>query len=163
MHDAGHRRLDDQLGLRRALERDEMRAHFQPVVDLRTGEAVGVEALIRWEHPERGLVGPGPVHRTGRGDRTDPASRVGWMLEPALAHLQHWRQETPGSPELWVAVNLSARQLSDPDLLHKVTRALAETGVPPDNLHLEITETAVMRSLEAFAPPWTRCATWACS
>ncbi len=147
MHDAATARLDDQLGLRRALERDELRAHFQPVVDLRTGEPVGFEALIRWQHPDRGLIGPDQFIELA--EETGLILPVGaWMLDHALGALQRWRREIPATRDLWVAVNLSARQLTDPDLLHKVNRALAETGVPAAQLHLEITETAVMRSHE---------------
>ncbi len=148
MHEQATARLDDQLGLRRALERHELRAHFQPVIDLTTGEAVGMEALIRWQHPERGLLGPDEF--IPLAEETGLILPLGsWMLETALGQLQRWRREIPEAHDLWMAVNLSPRQLTDPDLIHKVTRALAETGVPAGNLHLEITETAVMRSLDA--------------
>ncbi len=147
MHEQATARLDDQLGLRRALERDELRAHFQPVIDLNSGEAVGMEALIRWQHPERGLLGPDEF--IPLAEETGLILPIGaWMLEAALSQLQRWRREIPEAHDLWIAVNLSPRQLTDPDLIHKVARALAETGVPPGNLHLEITETAVMRSLD---------------
>ena len=148
MLDQATARLDDQLGLRRALERDELCAHYQPVVDLTTGEAVGMEALVRWEHPERGLIGPDEF--IPLAEDTGLILPLGaWMLETALGQLQHMRREIPEARDLWMAVNLSPRQLTDPDLIHKVTRALAETGVPPGNLHLEITETAVMSSVDA--------------
>ncbi len=148
MHDQATARLDDQLGLRRALERDELRAHYQPVVDLTTGEAVGMEALVRWQHPERGLIAPDQF--IPLAEDTGLILPLGaWMLETALGQLQQWRREMPEAHDLWMAVNLSPRQLTDPDLIHKVSRALAETGVPPGNLHLEITETAVMSSVDA--------------
>jgi diguanylate cyclase (GGDEF)-like protein len=148
MHDQATARLDDQLGLRRALERDELRAHYQPVVDLATGEAVGVEALVRWQHPERGLISPDQF--IPLAEDTGLILPLGtWMLETALGQLQHMRRAFPEARDLWMAVNLSPRQLTDPDLIHKVARALAETGVPPGNLHLEITETAVMSSVDA--------------
>jgi diguanylate cyclase (GGDEF)-like protein len=148
MHDQATARLDDQLGLRRALERDELRAHYQPVVDLTTGETVGVEALVRWQHPERGLIGPDQF--IPLAEETGLILPLGaWMLETALSQLQRWRRAMPEAHDLWMAVNLSPRQLTDPDLIHKVARALAETGVPPGNLHLELTETAVMNSVDA--------------
>jgi EAL domain-containing protein (putative c-di-GMP-specific phosphodiesterase class I) len=148
MHDQATARLDDQLGLRRALERDELRAHYQPVVDLTTGETVGVEALVRWQHPERGLIGPDQF--IPLAEDTGLILPLGaWMLETALSQLQRWRRAMPEAHDLWMAVNLSPRQLTDPDLIHKVARALAETGVPPGNLHLELTETAVMNSVDA--------------
>ncbi len=147
MHEQAVGRLDDQLGLRRALERDELRAHFQPVVDLTTGEAVGMEALVRWQHPGRGLLGPDAF--IPLAEETGLILPLGsWMLEQALAQLQQWRCDIPEAKDLWVAVNLSPRQLTDPDLIHKVSRALNDTGVPAGQLHLEITETAVMRSLD---------------
>ena len=147
MHEQAAARLDDQLGLRRALERDELRAHFQPVVDLASGEAVGMEALVRWQHPGRGLLGPDAF--IPLAEETGLILPLGsWMLEQALAQLQQWRHDIPEAKDLWVAVNLSPRQLTDPDLIHKVSRALNDTGVPPGQLHLEITETAVMRSLD---------------
>jgi diguanylate cyclase (GGDEF)-like protein len=148
MHDQATARLDDQLGLRRALERDELRAHYQPVVDLSTGEAVGMEALVRWEHPERGLLGPDQF--IPLAEDTGLILPLGaWMLDTALGQLQRWRRDMPEARDLWMAVNLSPRQLTDPDLIHKVARALAETGVPAGSLHLEITETAVMSSVDA--------------
>lgn len=148
MHDQATALLNDQLGLRRALERGELCAHFQPVVDLRTGSAVGVEALVRWEHPQRGLISPDQF--IPLAEETGLILPLGaWMLEHSLSQLQRWRQAIPQSRDLWLAINISPRQLTDPDLIHKVARALAETGVPPGNLHLEITETAVMHSVEA--------------
>jgi diguanylate cyclase (GGDEF)-like protein len=150
MHEQSKAILDDQLGLRRALERGELRAHFQPIVDLTTGEAVGMEALVRWEHPLKGLISPDQF--IPLAEETGLILPLGsWMLDAALAQLQRWRREIPEAQDLWVAVNLSPRQLTDPDLLHKVARALAESGVPAEHLHLEITETAVMRSLDTTA------------
>lgn len=151
MRDQATARLDDQLSLRRALERDEMRAHFQPVVDLATGQAVGLEALIRWDHPQRGLIGPSTF--IPMAEETGLILPIGsWMLDQALDQLRTWRCELPEARDTWVAVNISPRQLTDPDLVHQVARALAETGMPADRLHLEITETAVMQSLEASNP-----------
>ena len=109
-----------------------------------------MEALIRWQHPERGLLGPDQF--IPLAEETGLILPLGaWMLETALSQLQRWRREIPEAHDLWMAVNLSPRQLTDPDLIHKVSRALAETGVPAGNLHLEITETAVMRSVDASA------------
>ncbi|HEX6887239.1 MAG TPA: diguanylate cyclase, partial [Candidatus Nanopelagicales bacterium] len=130
MLQAATARLDDQLGLRRALERDELRAHYQPVIDLTTGEVVGLEALVRWRHPERGLLGPDQF--IPLAEETGLILPLGaWVLDEGLRQLNEWHEELGGSPELWVAVNLSPRQLSDPDLTHKVARSLRESGVSP--------------------------------
>jgi diguanylate cyclase (GGDEF)-like protein len=147
MHEAATARLDDQLGLRRALERHELRAHYQPVIDLGTGNVVGMEALIRWEHPDRGLLSPDQF--IPLAEETGLILPLGaWMLDHSLRQLAQWRREVPEAADLWIAVNLSPRQLTDPDLTHKISRSLRESGIPANSLHLEITETAVMNSPE---------------
>jgi diguanylate cyclase (GGDEF)-like protein len=147
MHVAATARLDDQLGLRRALERGELRAHYQPVIELATGEVLGMEALARWQHPERGLIGPDQF--IPLAEETGLILPLGaWMLDHALHQLTRWRREVPEAADLWVAVNLSARQLSDPELTRTVARSLHESGLDPGGLHLEITETAVMHSTD---------------
>ncbi len=154
MHDQAAALLDDQLGLRRALEREELAAHFQPVVELTTGQVVGLEALIRWDHPQRGVISPSQF--IPLAEETGLILPVGsWMLEHALAQVQTWQRQVAQASDTWVAVNISPRQLADPDLVNKVARALAETGLPADNLHLEITETAVMRGIEDARPVLT--------
>jgi diguanylate cyclase (GGDEF)-like protein len=147
MHAAATARLDDQLGLRRALERGELRAHYQPIIELATGEVLGMEALVRWQHPERGLIAPDQF--IPLAEETGLILPLGsWVLDHALHQLGRWRHEIPEAADLWMAVNLSPRQLADPDLIHKVIRSLHESGIDPSGLHLEITETAVMRSTD---------------
>lgn len=151
MLDHATARLDDQYRLRRALERREIQVHFQPIVDLDSGRAVGFEALTRWNHPERGTIWPKQF--VGLAEETGLILPLGsWVLEYSLSQLQSWRGADPRARDIWVAVNLSPRQLSDPDLVNTVSRALADTAVPADRLHLEITETAAMQSLDASNP-----------
>jgi diguanylate cyclase (GGDEF)-like protein len=151
MHEAAKASLDDQLGLRRALERGELRAHYQPIFCLDSGRVLGMEALIRWQHPTRGLLGPDEF--IPLAEETGLILPLGaWMLDESLRQLSRWRRELPESAGLWMAVNLSPRQLSDPDLIHKISRSLRETGIAATSLHLEITETAVMQSLDRTAP-----------
>jgi diguanylate cyclase (GGDEF)-like protein len=151
MHEAAKASLDDQLGLRRALERQELVAHYQPIMDLGTGRVLGLEALIRWQHPTKGLLMPGEF--IPLAEETGLILPLGaWMLDESLRQLGRWHEEIPEASGLWLAVNLSARQLGDPDLIHKISRSLGETGVPADSLHLEITETAVMQSLDRTGP-----------
>ena len=140
--------------LRRALELDELLLHYQPKVSISTGEVVGAEALVRWQHPDRGLVFPDafiPVaEHTGL---IKPLTT--YVLKAALAQAKTWLDA--GRP-LMVSVNLSARNLLDEGLPHEVAGLLASTGVPAELLELEVTESAIMtepvraqRLLEALA------------
>jgi diguanylate cyclase (GGDEF)-like protein len=148
MHAAAAARLDDHLGLRRALERDELRTHYQPVIELCSGRVLGMESLVRWQHPERGLIAPDQF--IPLAEETGLILPLGtWVLDRSLRQLSTWRAQVPEARDLWIAVNLSARQLTDPDLVAKVARSLEESGIDPGSLHLEITETAVMRSADA--------------
>ena len=137
------RRLETETELRTALERDELTAHYQPVVDLASGRAVGVEALLRWAHPQRGLVLPGEV--VDVAEQTGLVVPVGArVLTEALTTAARWRAEVPGAAGLWVAVNVSARQLADPELPDLLRRTLAATGLPPQAVHLEMTESVLL-------------------
>ena len=150
-HEVFEPRMDDlalgrlRLGtdLRRAIEREEFRVFYQPEVELSTGQIVGFEALVRWEHPEHGLVSPArfiPV-----AEETGMIVPIGrWVLEEACRQAKKWREQRPNGPPLAMSVNLSARQFCHPDLARDVARALRETGAEPASLILEITESAVM-------------------
>jgi diguanylate cyclase (GGDEF)-like protein len=143
MHRKAAARLDAAFGLREALARDELRVCYQPIVDVRSGATVGLEALVRWQHPSRGLVGPDqfiPV-----AEDTGLIVPIGrWVLRRAVDRLALWRRRVPGADRLWVAVNLSAGQLQGGHLHDVVRGALASTGVPASSLRLEITESVVM-------------------
>ncbi len=136
-------RLKLENDLRRALERDEFEAYYQPVVNLETGRIMGMEALTRWKHPERGLVLP---------DEFIPlAEEVGLIvpmgqrvLREACWQTCEWQERYPAVPPLMVGVNLSARQLKHPDLVEDVEKVLRETGLDPQWLTLEITGSAVV-------------------
>jgi EAL domain-containing protein (putative c-di-GMP-specific phosphodiesterase class I) len=137
----GAERLETETALRRAIARGELREHYQPEVDLATGRAVGVEALVRWARPERGLVAPGefiPV-----AEDTGLIVPIGeWVLREACRQAREWQGEFGGEP-LRMAVNLSGRQLADENLHDAVAGALADADLPPDLLCLEITESAI--------------------
>ncbi len=152
----GHYEIFDQLmraravdhlrtenDLRRALERDELRVHYQPVVSLSSGRITGFEALVRWQHPDRGLLPPAefiPLAEES-GLIVDIGDRV---LELACAQAAGWHAENPDAPPLGISVNISARQLADrsfPDRVHKVLR---ETDLQPVCLSLEVTETMLV-------------------
>jgi diguanylate cyclase (GGDEF)-like protein/PAS domain S-box-containing protein len=131
--------------LRRALERDEFVVHYQPIVDLATGAIVGMEALLRWQHPERGLVGPDTFIPVAEDSRL--IIPIGeWVLGEACRQLRRWRDQ--GFNRLRIAVNLSARQFQQQDLAKTVEAALLASDLPPQSLELEITESVAMHSAE---------------
>ena len=133
-------RLIDEL--HRALERDELEVHFQPVVDARSGMTTAYEALLRWRHPERGLLLPG--HFLDVAEESGLIVRIGeHVLRSACARAAAWRPRPDGIGTS-VSVNVAARQLAEPGLAATVADALATTGLPADRLWLEVTETAVM-------------------
>lgn len=133
--------IDHELQL--ALGRDEFCLHYQPQVDLESGQIVGVEALLRWEHPHRGLVGPDEF--IFAAERSGLIVSIGaWVMRAACTQLVSWRNAGTVDSSLKVAVNVSARQLSRSDLPETVASTLAETGLEPGALCLEITESAVI-------------------
>ncbi len=145
MHEQANERLLDAVGLRRALEHDEFRVVYQPILDIATGRTIGMEALIRWEDPERGLVPPGMF--IPAAEETGLIAPIGeWVLDVALSDVKDWHDEF-GLNDIWVAVNISSRQLLSPTLVDEVQRSLYEAGVPASCLQLEITESAVMTDL----------------
>jgi EAL domain-containing protein (putative c-di-GMP-specific phosphodiesterase class I) len=127
--------------LRRALDRDELRVYYQPVHNLQDGRLIGVEALVRWQHPERGLVPPGefiPIaERTGLIADID-----GWVMLQACRQMCRWLAE--GRPLGFMAVNVSSRLFARRELYEHVARVLHDTGLDPAFLELEVTESAVM-------------------
>jgi diguanylate cyclase (GGDEF)-like protein/PAS domain S-box-containing protein len=146
MNAAARERLGLENGLRRALEREEFRLHYQPIVDLENGKIVGVEALLRWKHPGRGLLSPGEfisvVEETGM---ILPLGR--WVLREACRQVMAWEAGMPDgyrAGALCVSVNLSAKQFLQEDLVGEIRRALDETGLSAGQLILEINEGVVM-------------------
>jgi len=139
-------RLELVADLHRAIARQEFRVFYQPVVALATDTVVGFEALVRWEHPGRGLVGPGEFVPAAEEAGLIPV--IGeWVLEESVRQIAVWRHELH-EPDLWVAVNLSPRQLVDESCVRAVAAALQRTGVDPAALRLEVTETALMDDVE---------------
>jgi diguanylate cyclase (GGDEF)-like protein/PAS domain S-box-containing protein len=148
MHAHAVQTLRLETDLRRALERDEFELAYQPIVATRTGRIVGMEALLRWRHPERGPVAPQQFIRTA--EETGVIVPIGkWVLWQACRQLQAWRELRPGGPPLAVSVNLSPRQFSSPGLVETVAEALSATGLPATSLRLEITESILMDHAEA--------------
>jgi diguanylate cyclase (GGDEF)-like protein len=141
-------RVEMEEALRRAVDAGELRLAFQPIVDLETRAVHGFEALVRWQHPQRGWVPPsvfiplaedsGTIHGIGR-----------WVLREACAEAAAWQPNGPAAPPVSVSVNVSGRQLDDASLVTDVATALATTGLPPHCLTLEITEGVIMRDSAA--------------
>lgn len=134
-------RLELESDLRHALEQGELLLHYQPKVELATGRISGIEALLRWKHPIRGLVPPKEF--IPLAEETGLIVPIGeWVLATACAQTKVWQDE--GHANISVAVNLSARQFGDPMLLPKLTRIIRDSGLHPSMLELEITESMVM-------------------
>jgi diguanylate cyclase (GGDEF)-like protein/PAS domain S-box-containing protein len=149
MHRRALERIQLEADLRRALERGEFRIFYQPVVSLQDDRVVGFEALIRWEHPERGLLGPG--HFLDVAEAAGIIVPIGWrMLEEACRQAREWCDMFPRrQPPLFVSVNLSNRQFAQPDLVQQVERALLAAGLAAACIRLEITEGVVAENAEA--------------
>ena len=141
-------RLNLESDLRQAIRRNEMVVYYQPIVTLESGEVTGVEALVRWQHPTRGLLLPGEFISVA--EETGLIVPIGqWVLEQACRQVVAWRAELPEQAALMVSVNLSPRQFQQPNLVAEVSRALREAGLAPAWLKLEITEGVIMQDVEA--------------
>ncbi len=147
MHAAVIDRLELEGDLRQALQQRQFALHFQPIVTLGDGEIVGVEALLRWHHPERGMISPGtfiPV-----AEETGLIVPIGsWVLREAVKQVAVWTRAYASSAPLTLSVNVSARQLTHGDLASDVRAALAASGLDPAQLILEITESGLMQDIE---------------
>jgi diguanylate cyclase (GGDEF)-like protein/PAS domain S-box-containing protein len=138
-------RLSLESRLRQAIANDELELHFQPFIDLRTAELLGAEALVRWRHPELGLIPP--MDFIPIAELSGLIVPIGeWVLRTACAEARKWHAK--GFQGLTVSVNLSSRQFQQSDLVSQVTQALDETGLEPDKLDLEITESNAMQNAE---------------
>ena len=145
MSAGAHSRLSMESALFHAAEREELRLHFQPLISARTGRIVGAEALVRWQHPEFGLVPPNDF--IPLAERTGVIGEIGdWVLLSACRQMAEWR--ATGLHGMSVSVNISGRQFSGDTLVAAVERALQTTGLPPECLELELTETLLMEDTD---------------
>jgi EAL domain-containing protein (putative c-di-GMP-specific phosphodiesterase class I) len=154
MHTSAVALLQLENDLRRALDRDEIVLHYQPIIRLADSHILGFEALLRWNHPQRGFIYPDEF--IGLAEETGLIVPIGrWVLMEACTRMRHW-QRSLGREDLTVSVNLSGRQLTHPALVADVERALRETLLQADTLCLEITETVLMQNSQSAADVITR-------
>jgi diguanylate cyclase (GGDEF)-like protein/PAS domain S-box-containing protein len=147
LHTAMVERLATRAALHEAIEGEQFRIMYQPIVDLTTGRVRGVESLIRWQHPTRGLLGP--YHFIEIAEESGAIVEIGgWVLRAALAEFAGWKRNDPESSLRYVSVNVSARQFRTPGFVERVREALADAGARPEWLLLEITESLVLRDAE---------------
>jgi diguanylate cyclase (GGDEF)-like protein len=140
--------LQMENDLRRALDREELRVHYQPIVSLETGQLAGFEALVRWQHPERGFISP--ENFISLAEDTGLIVQIGMsILKRACQQLAKWQWKSPANRQLFMSVNLSSKQLAQAALVNQIRETLEETHIDPRHLKLEITESAVMENAES--------------
>jgi len=138
-------KLQLETDLRRAIERRELRVHYQPIVSLTSGSILGFEALLRWEHPERGLLAPADF--ISIAEETGQIFSIGkWVLQEACGQMQAWRASYPSNLLKKISVNLSLKQFSQPDLIEQIEQILEYTGLNADSLVLDITESVIVEN-----------------
>ncbi len=146
MHDTALRRLELKADLQRAVDNEEFVLHYQPVIRLATGDIEGFEALVRWNHPERGVVMP--LEFVPLAEETGLVVQIGsWVLREACLTAKELQPDGSESQPLHIAVNLSARQLQSTDIVREVANVLLDTGLSPECLVLEITESVMMQDM----------------
>jgi len=148
MHAQAVSRLQLDTDLRQAVNRHELRVHYQPIVSLRNGRVKSFEALLRWNHPDRGMVSPDEF--VPLAEETKLILPIGlWVFRSAAEQLRKWQARFWTTPPLSMSVNLSCRQFAQPDLVYQVERLLLDTGIDPRCLKMEITESAIMEHVES--------------
>ncbi|MFF5292122.1 putative bifunctional diguanylate cyclase/phosphodiesterase [Paractinoplanes globisporus] len=147
LHQEMIRRLEMRSALNEAVPGEQMRLRYQPIVDLPTGEVVGLEALVRWQHPARGLLGPNEFIELSE-ENGSVVAIGGWVLREALRTFVNWHSSPAGASLRYMSVNVSARQFRTPGFVDQVREVLAETGARPEWLLLEITESLVLHDAD---------------
>ncbi len=141
-------RLEMEMDLRAAVDKKEFEIHYQPILSLRNGNIMGFEALVRWRHPRLGLIYP--IEFISLAEETGLIIEIGeWVLENACAQLYHWQREHYHVPPMSISVNLSGKQLMQPDLVDRIKNILARVGLDPTSLSLEVTESVIISDIEA--------------
>lgn len=148
MHNRALVLLQLETALRHAVKREEFQIYYQPIVSLVTGRIIGFEALVRWHHPERGLVSP--IEFIPVAEETGMIISIGqWVIYEACRQMHKWQAQFPKTPPLMISVNLSGKQLMQPDLIKQIKSVLQKTGLDARSLKLEITESVLMDNTES--------------
>jgi diguanylate cyclase (GGDEF)-like protein len=148
LHELPSDKMDLDSGLRRAVEREQLRLVYQPEIDLHTGAIAGMEALLRWEHPHLGVLSPASF--IAMAEETGEIINFGqWALQEACAEAIRLGGRSPAASKLVVSVNLSAAEFKDPTLPQRVAGVLKESGLPPERLKLELTESVLVENVSA--------------
>jgi diguanylate cyclase (GGDEF)-like protein/PAS domain S-box-containing protein len=151
MHADAVLRLETVVGVREGLEAGEFEVYYQPIVDTHTSRLIGAEALVRWNHPVRGLLAP--IEFIPIAEATGLIVPLGrQVLREATQQAQEWRRSRLVGDEFYVSVNLSTHQLQEPDLVDDISLALDTSGLPPEALVLEVTESAIIENLDLTLP-----------
>jgi EAL domain-containing protein (putative c-di-GMP-specific phosphodiesterase class I) len=147
LHTAMVERLETRLQLHEAIDAQQFVAQYQPIIDMATGRITGVESLVRWQHPSRGLLGP--YHFIELAEESGAIVAIGgWVLREALAQFGRWRAADPNSSLNYISVNVSARQFRTPGFVDQVRAAITDAGARPEWLLLEITESLLLRDAD---------------
>jgi EAL domain-containing protein (putative c-di-GMP-specific phosphodiesterase class I) len=150
MHETALAVMQLENDLRRALARSEFKVYYQPIISLESWRIAGFEALLRWVHPEQGFISP--LKFIPVAEETGLIIPVGyWVLREACEQLRSWQKEFPSTPPLSVSVNLSGKQFAQPGLIDRIKEILAQSGIDPGSLKLEITESAIIDNTETAA------------
>ena len=151
MHEQAKARLDMESDLRRAVQQEQFVLHYQPIVSLESGTLCGFESLIRWQHPQHGLLGPDKF--IAIAEEIGLIREIGeWVLAEASKRLEAWQSRSPSSTPLLMSVNVSKKQLEQADLLERFESILAKRSIAPETLMLEVTESVIMNDPSAMVP-----------
>lgn len=150
VHTQAVKQLKLETELQRAIAHQELQVHYQPIVCLASGKITGFEALVRWQHPDRGLLYPADFLPLAAETDLDLAIDR-WVLGQACRQIVIWQRQFPHTPPLSISINLSSPQFGQPDLIEYIEQVLQETGLPAQSLKLELTETALLENSELIA------------
>ena len=151
MHEDALRRLETEVGIREGIDANQFEVFYQPIVETHSGQLIAAEALVRWNHPSRGLLAP--IEFIKVAEDTGLIVPLGkQVLRSAVRQTQQWKQNGVVDQDFYVSVNLSAHQLQDARVVESVAQALNESGLSPDGLVLEVTESALVENLGVTVP-----------